>query len=465
MMKVELLKNLLLEEIRLHSELRGTKSFVLYPIVILITTAIASYLLLNYSNLIGSSIAQICIMIFFSFGIISGTFGLNASNYLERRFGDFGKLFSNALLLPIKLGNIFFMTAISDSIFYFGWFILPIFGGGALGLIFSNITLTPLFGLFISSGMAFLLGISISFLLTVLLTKSLKKFFVLLIIIFSIFTIGFTGNGIDFFPSYYLYRHLNLLNICLHILLITLLLLLTSKLIGNEYNSIRHKSKYKSFTFKEINHYFFKDIIDLYRTHGLIAKPLFNVLIPSAILLVLFSSLNILEGELTILTKNMIFIAILLGTLSVNFFNVIISGDSISYYVFLPSSLKDFVRPKMIITEIICTFQGTLLLLIYAYINSSFDFLFASFFILIGFIYYTISLNFYLNGLKPNENSLNLNSLLWMGILYLPLLVIGMVIPFVTTSFLIIVSFSLILILLGYFFYHLGIKKWNKNLF
>lgn len=463
-MKIELLKYMLLEKIRLNSELRGTKSFLVFPLIILIGTAITCYAMLNYSDIIGSSIVQICLILFFTFGLISGTFGLNASNYLERRFGDYGRLFTNALVLPIKLSTIFMMDALTDSIFYLGWFILPLFGGGTLALLLSGLNAIPMIGLLTASIIAFLLGMSISFLLTVIITKSTIIFLALLTIISITAIPGFKFQGMSFFPPFYLYKHMGFLSLALNIILIMILFFITSKVIGSEYNVIKKKEKYKSFKFGKINHFLFKDMIDLNRTHGIFAKPLFNVAIPSILLLALLSSLNILNGGLSIITGNLIFVAILLGTLSVNFFNVILSGDSFAYYIFLPASLKDFIAPKIILTQVICSVQGVILILAYSFINSTTELLLASIIVLIPFIYYTVGINFFINGLKPNENSMNVVSLGWMTILFLPMLIVGMTIPILTTSLIVHIGFSAIITILGFVFYKLGIRKWSKRL-
>lgn len=461
-MKTELLKYLLLEEIRLHSQLRGSKSFIFFPITLFIAISLISFLLIKFSMLSAlGGISFGALSIFFLFGILSGTFGLHATDYLERRFGDYGKLFSNALVLPINLSSIFLMTALSDLIFYFGWFILPLIGGSTLGIYFAGASILSFPALLLSTSMAFILGLSISFLLSITITKSKVIFFILLSTLSGISVYGFLTKGMFFFLPYNLYYNFNLANLGLNILLITLFFVITSRLIGNEFSTVKKKGHYNSFNFKGINHFLFKDFIDLHRTHGLIAKPLFNVIIPSVILLALFGSLSIFQGELSVVTSNLVFIAILLGTLSINFFNVIISGDSFDYYIFLPTSLKEFIWPKMVLVEVICSVQNIILITIYAFINKNFENLFASFIILSAFIFYTMCVNFFINGLKPNENSLNIISMAWMILIFFPAILTGMVIPVLYPSFLVFMIFSAILVVAGYWFYKKGIRKWS----
>lgn len=458
-MKYELLKHLLIEETRLHSALRGAKSFFFYPVVLLLGTALTAFFMTKYSTMSGIEALSFSIIVFFfMFGFISGSFGLHATDYLERRFGDFGKLFSNVLVLPVKLSDVFLMAAISDSIFYAGWFILPLIGGAALGIFLAGASIMVIPLLLLSVTFAFVLGIGISFFLSVLITKSKIFFITGLILLLG----GYVYIGKSILLPYVLYMSFSMINLLLNVILIIFFFAITGLIIGNEYNTIKKKGKYTSFKFGKINTFLFKDYIDLSRTHGLIAKPLFNVLIPSILMLVILSSVKIFQGELSLVTNNLIFVAIFLGTMSVNFFNVLISGDSFSYYVFLPVSLRQFIWPKIFLAELICGIQGAILLLIYAYMNSIYTHLFASLILLFCFTFYTLCVNFNINGLKPNENSINLKSLGLLMLFFLPVALLGMIFPFFFTASWVYMIFSIFLILAGYMFYSFGIKRWRN---
>ncbi len=464
-MENNLLRYMLLEEIRLHSELRGSRNFFLFPFILCILAAFITFFMSSYSSFGGSgSLVPAFIIVFFAFGIMSGTFGLHATDYLERRFGDFGKLFSNALVLPIRLSTIFMTAAVSDSIFYFGWFIIPIIAGVAIGLLLtgSSIAHIPLLLLSISS--AFIMGISISFFLTVLLTRSKAAFYSSLAVIAVISAFGFMRYSMSFFLPYYMYENPGFLSILSNLLLITILLFLTAKIIGNEYSSIRTKKMHRSLRFWNSNTFLFKDFIDLYRTHGLVAKPLFNVVIPSILMILLLSSIDLFKGELSAVTNNLVFVGILLGTLSINFFNILLSGDSFDYYVFLPAKLEDFILPKMMLSQVICSIIGIVLLVFYAGANSEYANLPAGIVMLLSFIFYTMCISLFINGLKPNDNSLNITSLGWMMLLFLPVIIAGMVLPFLLASFFVYMLFAVLLGILGLWFYRMGIRKWTGML-
>ena len=314
---------LLKEEMRLHSALRGRRSFLLFPLLLLLGTLITSLALLNYSTItVNENTALTFIIIFSMFGFVSGMFGLHASDYLERRFGDYGKLFANMFIQPIPIRKIFLATAITDSLFYLGWFILPILLGLGGATLFLGISTAYLPLLMLSVLLAFILGLSISFFLSVLVTKSKALFYLSLGLLVA--SVAYYKKGIII--PFLLYQSFSLPLLLLNIGVILLFFFITGLILGNEYQSIRTKQTHKSHSFKKTNPYLYKDFIDLSRTHGLIIKPLLNVAIPSLLLLGLFSTITLFQGDLSLMTHNLVFAAILLGTMSINFFNVLLGG-------------------------------------------------------------------------------------------------------------------------------------------
>lgn len=467
-MRIELFKNLVKEEIRLHTSLNNQKNFFSFPLVLFFIIFAISYLLFSYSeiNLNVNLLVFYSSSLFMIMGIMSGIFGLTAPDFLERRFGDIGKLFSNSLLLPIKLNDIFMMTALSDFVFYLGWFILPVILGFMFALLILGISIifVPLW--FVSVFFSFLFGIMLSFLLTVLFSKSMKLFTLIFSLIAFIFIFGFIFYGKIFFIPYYLFVNFGFLSLILNLGVIILLIYLVKLFVGNEFSTkISYSNKVKSFSFNnKFNHFVFKDYIDLKRTHGLIAKPLFTVLIPSLLLLVLLSSLNNLPFELGNVINNVVFFAVLLGTLSIGFTNTLLISDSMAYYNFLPVSLKDFIKPKIILSTIICFVLGLVMIFGYVILNDIHVNIFASLIMLFTLIIYSNNINFFVNGLKPNENSLNSNNFLKIALILLPILLISMILPLLTTNVLYYIGFSLIVLLFAKLFFKKGLSKWNKNL-
>lgn len=104
--------------------LTKSRNYFSYPFMLMIFfTGITIFSSLFFNSFNTVKIAIFSINILFIGGIMSGTFGLYARDFLERKFGDVGRLFQNALILPIKLSKVFLSMAISDIFFiFFGLF-------------------------------------------------------------------------------------------------------------------------------------------------------------------------------------------------------------------------------------------------------------------------------------------------------------------------------------------------------
>lgn len=467
-MKFELFKNMIKEEVRLNTSLHSKNNFFAFPLALLIMTLGVTVLFLKFSDatLNIQSVALYSTIIFFIMGISSGTFGLNASDYLERRFGDVGKLFGNALILPIKLSNIFLMSAASDSVFYVGWLVLPVWLGFSIGLVITGASITMLPLLLLALFHAFVLGILTSFFFTILFVRS-KLIFTFLFGA-SIITLLILHTSWNLFPSYLLFTTLSWLTVGIALLTIIVLVFLCIITVGKEYKTtIRKVSVQESYSSKIIKDPFvLKDYIDLRRTHGIIAKPLFSTLIPSLLLLAALTSLNHLPTEFNMIAKTPIFFAIIIGVLNVSFFNMLLQGDSMAYYIFLPVTLHQYIRSKVTLASIVCLIEGTLLLVGYTLLNPNpINYLPQSILILIGFIIYSMSTSFFVTGLHPNENALNATNFIKFALFMIPFLIVGMLLPFFFENIIwYYLGISILLVVLSAVLYSFGIKHWSKNL-
>jgi hypothetical protein len=464
-MQKELIKNIIKEEARLHTSFNNKFNFASYPILITLLTLGISTVILQYTNATfkTSNFAFFSNVLFIIFGLLMGIFGLNGTDLLERRFGDIGKVFKNSLILPIKLNDIFTSAAISDLVFYLGWFILPFTTGITLSLIFTKnqVTFIPLYLLSIT--IAFLTGILISFNLTVLFTKSRKYFLIILVIFASIVTYGII-NFENFIPSYFLFNNFKILSIATNLILILILFFTTKKLVGQEYIIIQKNKRLKSYSFKKTKSPMFqKDLIDLKRTHGIIAKPLFSIIIPSTLLLILLNSIKEIPLELNSVLTNIVFFSVLIGVLTTGFMNTLLIGDSMSYYNFLPITKKDYIKPKIKTTLITSMVFGTLILLIFAIINKTLHLLPISILTLIAITLYSNYTNIAINGLRPSKTALNSKNFLTMGLLLLPVLLVYMIMPILTLNIFYYIILTIIVIFIGKIIFDKNINKEKHN--
>lgn len=467
MIQLNLLLNFLREEIRLHSSMYNSKSFYSYPLMLtfFFTLITASSLLLYESyNLV--TIGTNVILVFFVGGIMSGAFGLYARDFLERKFGDFSRLFSNTQILPISLKTTFIMFALSDSIFYLFWFILPTILGLTLGVLIIEQTLVlflPIFlPLFVSSFLMFILGLFTMFFFSVLYERSKLLFSIIgIITIVNMIYLGITFSIESFFIiDFYITQ--SIMSLLYSIILILIMMILSFITVETSFSTkVKKQSIVKSFSFLKIKQFhIMKDYIDLRRTGGLLGKPLFTVIIPSVFLLFVFTTIDFLA----VLNVNVLFFSIIFGTLGTQLFNSLISSDDFRYYRFLPISLREYITSKIQLSFIICFTIGFLILLSYYFYLLNIEVLFQGIVVLAVLLIYNFTLSFYLTGLHPNENLIQTHIFAIYFLLFFPTLLSSILLVLLFNSLIYYVGFILIFLSLSKLYLHLGLKKWEKNL-
>lgn len=462
-MRYELLRLMFKEEVRLHTALYNNKQFFVFPLIIMLFTLFIclGFIYLTTGEFAAQEISLLIIFIFFTSGIMSGAFGLHARDYLERRFGEFGKLFSNALLLPIKLKDIFLITAVKDILFYLLWFILPVVLGYLIALLIAGKSVIMVPVLLLSLLFSFVFGVFFTFFITVLYERSKALFFSLLIVIGSVtayFSLSY--DVLSYFPPYMIYENFNFKNIAILIVSLSALIILTYLSIGREYKtSVRRASERKSISFeKNLDPFLIKDFIDLKRTGGLFAKPFFNVFLPSLLLLFIFSSVNYLIN----FTVGIMFFAIIIGTLSTTLLNSLITSDSVAYYKFLPVSLEKHIRTKFLMTMVIASVQSLVLLVIFALINHELGQLLSAFLIFLAVLILNLAMNFYMTGLNPNEYLLNGTIFVKYALMFVPVLLVAMLISLIMPlGFFTLLVFLVFSAVLADLILKRGLKKWE----
>jgi hypothetical protein len=453
------------EEMRMHTALYKSRSFFSFPLLMLVLAFFISYGFINFSLTAQSDTDSgiIVLFVFFASGIMSGAFGLHAKDYLERRFGDFGKLFSNVLLLPISLKGVFLVFAVKDIVFYMIWFILPVVLGHGIALAASGLPFLGLPFFFLALSFSFAYGIFSAFFLSVLYERS-RILFSLLVLLLFIFPLlfFFQTDLTQFFPPVLFYLQTNFLNfliLCFGLLFLGLLCYITIKADFSE-KTMRKAKERKSMSFDyPIDPFMIKDYIDLKRTGGLFAKPFLNVFLPSLLLLALFSSIRYLVDFET----GILFFAIAIGTLSTTLFNSLVTSDAMAYYKFLPVELEQYMRTKFILSYLIASLQGVFLLFIFAWFNGEFLLFFQAILLFTSIYVFNLMISFYLTGLNPNEFLLNAWVFLRYGVFFVPVLLVGMLLSLLAPSnlffHLLFLAFALLCFML---IFPLALRKWKN---
>ena len=466
-MRIELFKHLLREEARLHTAFYSKGNFFSFPLAIMLLSGAVTASLTGFTQR-GVDLVRtgtFLIGFFFIAGMMSGTFGLQASDFLERRFGDFGRLFSAAMLLPVRLSDIFLAAAASDAAFYLGWLIVPVIGGAFVGTLVMGGAVAIFWRLLVAAAAAFAMGILLSFFLTITYNRSRTLFLAAIGLLAAAGTGLWSVMGAAAFAPQYLFLSPGLLSGTYTVVWLAVLVGLTRMSVGREYRTRMRKSKeLRSRSFSgAMGAMVRKDLIDLGRSHGLIAKPLFNVVLPSALLMLLLMSL---QGVTSVVTEHntLLLFALIVGVLSIGNFNAMLSSDSMAYYSFLPVSLRRFLRAKYALSSIISVTQGAVLVVAFSLLEGSAQGLGGALATLVGVIAYTTSANILIGGLHPNENALSTSNLFaFMGLL-LPVLLAMMVLPVVLGSGTwLYAAMSVALLLMAWALFEAGVRRVERR--
>src|SRR5512136_121297 len=194
----DLLKLMLKEEFRTHASYSGKSRFLTFPIFVFVLS-LGSGLTIN-KMLETVSLEQFAIFAHisvFMYGLSVGAFGLMGREYLERRYGRNNYLVAMPYLLPISFRTTFLGIYLRDAVFYVILLVLPATMGLLAAAPFMGFHLASIALLFVSMLLAFMFGMSLSFMASVIYIRNVKAFTVLTASIAAIFV----SHGVFGVPS------------------------------------------------------------------------------------------------------------------------------------------------------------------------------------------------------------------------------------------------------------------------
>src|SRR5512136_2990303 len=161
----DLLKLMLKEEFRTHASYSGKSRFLTFPIFVFVL-ALGSGLTIDkmMETVSLSQFAVFAHISVFMYGLSVGAFGLMGREYLERRYGRNNYLVAMPYLLPISFRTTFLGIYLRDAVFYVILMLLPATLGLMVAAPIMGFSLLSIGFLFASVLLAFLFGMSLSFL-------------------------------------------------------------------------------------------------------------------------------------------------------------------------------------------------------------------------------------------------------------------------------------------------------------
>jgi hypothetical protein len=460
---LEILKNMVKEEWRIHSTMFGGRMFFLFPIVILVFSFVGSLFLPMYTKFLAfNQIALLTHYIFVLFGLSIGAFGLFGREIMNRRFGQASMIAYSSRTLPLSERKIFLNFFIKDIIYYFLLWILPFVVGFAAASPFISMSLSYSPLLLLTLTLSFLIGLSFSFVFSTIYVHSKK----LLVGSLSLLVIlGLAANS---------YSHITLVNLLPPLsfffqpsaskLILSLAIVIVASSLSIAFLKVDYPEKKRRFKnsfdmltgrlgFSKYSSFVTKDFLDLNRSEGGAGKIIFSFLFPLSILWLLLSVLfKVIPNADMLIT-----FSIFLGVISSSIYNWLTEFDLFTAYSFLPVKVSTVIKSK--INSYLLLNLVSLLILIFVATGTGFHTFLPAVVSFVIVSLYSLSVIMYLTGLYPNILLYNAKILLAYLFSISPVLLALLFLSIFNVSY---IWASLLLILPSIYLIKKSFSKWDN---
>jgi hypothetical protein len=160
------------EELRLHRSFVGSIGSGFFPVMIFILSVV---LAVTFSRFKGIDVPTVLLMLHAGsvlYGLGVGALGRIGEQVMTRRLGQVNFLLALPYLQPVTFRRVMAIFYLKDATFYILYAIVPIVGGIAVGAPFANTSLVSVGLLGVTLFLAFMIGMSLSFLASTVSTRS-----------------------------------------------------------------------------------------------------------------------------------------------------------------------------------------------------------------------------------------------------------------------------------------------------
>jgi hypothetical protein len=431
----EIFKAMMKEEWRVHSSMFGGRNFALFPAVLFAMAFIGTLFIPMFRQILPTeSIATVAHYMMLLFGLSIGAFGLLARESMNRRFGQASLIAYSSRTLPVSEQAIFADFFAKDVIYYHLLWIFPLMLGLALASPLAGILPGRVAVLAVTIPLSFLIGLSISFVLSTVYVHSLRALAAIVILLAALLIAANNilplGLVASLPPLAYFFSPTpdKLLISAAFVLASSSLSILFLKVDFNEKkrhfrNALDAAVKGLWFARTPYNLFVAKDFLDMQRSEGGIGRIIFSYLFPLAIVWLLLSVfLRILP-----FANPLIVFSIFLSIISSSIYNWLTEFDVFTTYSFMPVKVSTVIKSKML-SYALMNCVAVFILIVVAFGGGvggmgSGSFLPA----LVGFVSisaYVLAVNVYLAGLYPNVLLYNAKLFLAYVALISPMLVV-----------------------------------------
>ncbi|MFB6192694.1 MAG: hypothetical protein ABEK00_00410 [Candidatus Nanohaloarchaea archaeon] len=463
---MSLLREMIKEEWRMHSELFGGRNFALFPLVILA----GSLFLVSSSLVTGFTVGQIelgMVALLFFLGLNVGSIGFISRDRAENLIGESNLLIFSSRTLPLQKRKIISTFILKDLLYYSALFVAPLSLGLTALTYFTAYPLGKIFLTWLTGSGMFMLGVSLSLAFASLynLGKEYLLGFALPVAALILYS---SVNLLELTPLGF-FNHPSLMSFVTGFLPFTLLSLFSVAIYSPS-------SGRKSRTYTD-SYGFLNDLLD-YDDSGVVAKSVLQLTRSSGGIVKILFSYGLIFGAYMFMMKQVPFLsagtaapgltaALILSVASLSTYNWLTLNDKPSTYTKFPLTIREVFDRKLSLYLTVSVPVAWTFMILNTYIYGATGAIVGALSIP-SISVYLVGVTAYLGGLRPNQMLFDARKyIVFMfsaGAVLIPMFVAGLMYSYapaaVSTGFLV---YALAVGLAGFHVFHEAARKWERE--
>lgn len=411
---------MLKEEFRTHASYSGRSRFLTFPLFVFIM-AFGSGLTLDkmLETVPLERFATFAHLAAFLYGLSVGAFGLMGREYLERRYGRSNYLVAMPYLLPLSFRTTFLGIYLRDAVFYLFLMLVPATLGLVAAAPIMGFSLVSIGLLFLGLLLTFMLGMSLSFLVSVSYIRDIRAFAILTAAVGALFIshsafgvpelevllppLGFQMSVQPFGADWSAAGAMAMTSI-----------LVTAALAIVAYSLVEVRITTQSRTHEDLLPSYYKrirvadglgksllakELLDLRRS-GVVAKMFFAFVLP--LLFLSFTTWYVNYGLAIPVGFNAVFYAAMVGFIGIMMYSWLNNVDVSEYYSLLPVTVPQLIKIRIVVFLILTLGISAFFVVFISILNGETELLWLALLVMLVTSIYMVVMTAYLTGLKTN---------------------------------------------------------------
>ena len=411
---------MLKEEFRNHASYSGQERFLTFPVfVLVIATVVALTLDKTLETVSLGQLMEFSHLSAFIYGLSVGTFGLMGRQYIERRHGRNNYLVAMPYILPLSFKTTFLGIYIRDALFYLALLLVPATGGLLLAAPIMGYSYASIGLLFASVLLTFLIGLSMSFLASVVFIRSKRWFGLFTAAIASLFvlhgafgllpleavlpSLGLQMNVRPFAvdaTEALMFAAVSLAEVLSMTLVAYALVEVRISISSQSYADLLPKYHAKMRWLGGLKRVLFsKEFVDIRRS-GTVAKMSFSFVLP--LLFLSFTTWFVNYGLAIPVGFNTVFYASMVGFIGVMMYSWLNNIDLAEYYSLIPVTVPQLIKVRVAVFLVLTLGISASFVVGISILNDEVGYLWLSLTVMFVTSLYMVLVLAYLTGLRTN---------------------------------------------------------------